>query len=93
MYLDLIKTITPLLLIFMTEDCVDNIFIKHNFLDVPCLKLILSKALGVAIVGGSVLVKLPQIMKIYGSASVVGLSVTTFLLETFCCMVWFYSIY
>ena len=87
MYLDFIKAVTPLLLLFMTEECIDSVFINLNILDVPCLKLILSKVLGYAIVAGSVLVKLPQILKIYGSASVVGLSLATFLLETFCCMV------
>lgn len=84
MYLDIIRTITPFLLLFMTEECVDRIFVKFNILHVPCLKLILSKTLGYAIVAGSIFVKLPQILKIYGSASVSGLPLATFLLETFC---------
>lgn len=87
MYLDLIRTITPFLLLFMTEECVDEIFVKLNILHVACLKPILSKTLGYAIVAGSIFVKLPQILKIYGSGSVSGLPLATFLLETFCAAV------
>ena len=43
-------------------------------LDVPCAKLVVSKALGYAIVAGSALVKLPQILKIAKAGSVAGLS-------------------
>ena len=87
MYLELIQTIKPLLLIFMTEECVDTIFIKFNILHAECLKLIISKTLGYAIVAGSMFVKFPQIGKIYSSGSIVGLSLATFVLETFCVIV------
>lgn len=87
MYLDLVRAVTPLLLLLMTEECVETIFVNLDILHVPCLKMILSKALGYAIVGGSILVKFPQILKIHGSGSVVGLSLTTFVLEAFCAMV------
>lgn len=87
MYLELIQAITPLLLIFMTEECVDTIFVKFNILDADCLKLIISKGLGYAIVAGSMFVKFPQIVKIYNSASIAGLSLATFVLETVCVIV------
>lgn len=84
MYLEIIQTLTPLLLIFMTEECIDTIFVKFNIFHAECLKLIISKTLGYAIVAGSVFVKFPQIGKIYSGGSVVGLSLATFVLETFC---------
>ena len=87
MYLEIIQAITPLLLIFMTEECVDIIFVKFDILHAECLKLIISKGLGYAIVAGSMFVKLPQILKIHGSGSIVGLSLATFVLETFCVIV------
>ena len=87
MYLELISTLTPLLLVFMTEECVDTIFIKLNIFHAECLKMILSKALGYAIVAGSMFVKFPQIATIYSGGSVVGLSLATFVLETFCVIV------
>lgn len=46
----------------------------HALLDVPCAKVILSKALGTGIVAGSMLVKVPQIVKIVRAQSVLGLS-------------------
>lgn len=87
MYLELIQALTPLLLIFMTEECIDTIFVKFNVFHAECLKLIISKTLGYAIVAGSVFVKFPQIGKIYSGGSVVGLSLATFVLETFCVIV------
>eukprot|EP00116_Pleurobrachia_bachei_P008628 sb/3468890/ len=87
MYSDLINAASPLLLLFMTEECIKSVFLDFNLLDFPCLKMALSKGLGYAIVMGSVLVKFPQILKIYGSGSVVGLALSTFLLETFCAMI------
>ena len=42
--------------------------------DVPCLKIAISKCLGIGIVAGSALVKMPQIYKIYAAGSVSGLS-------------------
>ena len=71
----------------MTEECVDIIFVKFDILHAECLKLIISKGLGYAIVAGSMFVKLPQILKIHGSGSIVGLSLATFVLETFCVIV------
>ena len=55
MYLDLVRAVTPLLLLLMTEECVETIFVNLDILHVPCLKMILSKALGYAIVGGNLL--------------------------------------
>uniref|UniRef100_A0A8C9FN23 Uncharacterized protein n=1 Tax=Pavo cristatus TaxID=9049 RepID=A0A8C9FN23_PAVCR len=48
---------------------------RERPLHVQCLKILLSKSLGYGIVVGSVLVKLPQLLKIYGARSGAGLSV------------------
>lgn len=70
-----------LLTYFMPESCYDEFFLNLNFLDVPCLKIVLSKALGIGIILGSVMVKLPQILKLMGAKSAEGLSFNSVLLE------------
>ncbi|XP_034413015.1 mannose-P-dolichol utilization defect 1b [Cyclopterus lumpus] len=70
-----------LLTYFMPESCYDEFFLNFNFLDVPCLKVVLSKGLGIGIILGSVMVKLPQIFKLMGAKSAEGLSFNTVLLE------------
>ncbi|KAK5848644.1 hypothetical protein PBY51_006239 [Eleginops maclovinus] len=70
-----------LLTYFMPESCYDEFFLNFNLLDVPCLKILLSKGLGIGIILGSVMVKLPQIFKLMGSKSAEGLSFQTILLE------------
>ncbi|XP_062239969.1 mannose-P-dolichol utilization defect 1b [Platichthys flesus] len=70
-----------LLTYFMPESCYDEFFLSFNFLDVPCLKIVLSKGLGIGIILGSVLVKLPQILKLMGAKSAEGLSFQSVLLE------------
>ncbi|XP_052353523.1 mannose-P-dolichol utilization defect 1 protein-like isoform X4 [Oncorhynchus keta] len=70
-----------LLTYFMPESCYDEFFINFYFLDVPCLKIVLSKGLGIGIILGSVMVKLPQILKLMGAKSTEGLSFNPVLLE------------
>lgn len=70
-----------LLTYFMPESCYDEFFLNFNFLDVPCLKIVLSKGLGIGIILGSVLVKLPQILKLMGAKSAEGLSFKSVILE------------
>ncbi|XP_036692233.1 mannose-P-dolichol utilization defect 1 protein isoform X1 [Balaenoptera musculus] len=47
----------------------------------PCLKILLSKGLGLGIVAGSLLVKLPQVFKMLGAKSAEGLSLQSVMLE------------
>ncbi|XP_015251109.1 PREDICTED: mannose-P-dolichol utilization defect 1 protein-like [Cyprinodon variegatus] len=42
---------------FMPELCYDKFFLDLDFLDVPCVKMVVSKALGIGIILGSVLGK------------------------------------
>ncbi|XP_077171656.1 mannose-P-dolichol utilization defect 1 protein [Paroedura picta] len=65
----------------LPERCYDELFLRFNFLHIPCLKILISKGLGFAIVAGSLMVKLPQILKILGAKSAEGLSFNSILLE------------
>lgn len=63
--------LVPLLL---PEPCFEELLLRLNLLHVPCLKILLSKGLGYGIVAGSVMVKLPQVLKLLGARSGAGLS-------------------
>ncbi|XP_065273010.1 mannose-P-dolichol utilization defect 1 protein isoform X1 [Emys orbicularis] len=65
----------------LPERCYDELFLRFNLLHVHCLKIVISKGLGLAIVAGSLMVKLPQVFKILGARSAVGLSLQAILLE------------
>ena len=52
------------------------------FTQPECLKLALSKALGIGLVGASAIVKVPQLLKILNSGSGEGVSFLSYLLET-----------
>ncbi|KAA0723219.1 Mannose-P-dolichol utilization defect 1 protein [Triplophysa tibetana] len=67
----------------MPEKCFDEFFLQFNLLHVDCLKIVISKGLGIGIILGSVLVKLPQILKLIGAKSAEGLSFNSILLELF----------
>lgn len=54
---------------------------------VPIVKALVSKTLGVGIVLGSFLVKVPQILKLVHSSSAEGLQPSSFEIETFCALV------
>ncbi|CAF1617983.1 unnamed protein product, partial [Didymodactylos carnosus] len=58
-----------------TEHCYDEMFVRMNFFDVDCMKIIISKCLGYSILLGSLLVKVPQIVKIRWNKSGHGVSV------------------
>ncbi|CAG5056558.1 unnamed protein product [Parnassius apollo] len=75
--------IKGLLLSIFSEKCYDQYFLNYNFLDVPCFKSTLSKGLGIGIIAGSILVKVPQILKILGSKSAEGINVYGVYLELF----------
>ncbi|XP_004604919.1 mannose-P-dolichol utilization defect 1 protein [Sorex araneus] len=65
----------------LPERCYDQIFVQWDLLHVPCLKILLSKGLGLGIVAGSLLVKLPQVFKVLGAKSGEGLSLQSIMLE------------
>ncbi|XP_048043426.1 mannose-P-dolichol utilization defect 1a isoform X1 [Megalobrama amblycephala] len=70
-----------LLTFFMPEKCYDHFFIYFNFMHVPCLKIILSKIMGIFILMGIVIAPLPQICKVLWSGSSNGLCLASVFLE------------
>ncbi|CAG7643154.1 unnamed protein product [Allacma fusca] len=73
----------PILAPIITEKCFDKFLVDFDFLDEPCLKHTLSKGLGVGIIAGSVLVKVPQILKIMSNRSAAGITFLSQAMELF----------
>ncbi|XP_020295817.1 mannose-P-dolichol utilization defect 1 protein homolog [Pseudomyrmex gracilis] len=69
--------------LLFTEKCMKEYFEKFNFLHGECFKATLSKGLGLGIIAGSFLVKVPQIVKIIKSKSGEGINVFSVLLDLF----------
>jgi mannose-P-dolichol utilization defect protein 1 len=61
-------------MIFFTETCYDIFFTEFDFLNVPCITKLLNKVLSVGIVVLSIILKVPQIIKIVTNKSTFGLS-------------------
>lgn len=55
------------------EHCIEK-FLAFDLSDRECIRFTLSKSVGFAIIGGSGILKIPQILKIVGNKSVEGLS-------------------
>jgi mannose-P-dolichol utilization defect 1 len=77
----LLSIIHNVLGFFISEKCVENYMTNLNFLDAECGKLFLSKALGYGIILGSVMVKVPQIVKLMNAKSGKGVSLVSQSLE------------
>ncbi|KAJ3090897.1 hypothetical protein HK102_002347 [Quaeritorhiza haematococci] len=71
----------PLLEPLIGPKCAASL-LGFNFDDVACLKLFLSKGLGLGIVAGGAILKVPQILKILSARSVKGVSFSSYFLET-----------
>lgn len=64
------------------ETCYKTLLLDVNLQDVDCLKLAISKGLGIGIIAASSIVKVPQILKLLNSKSAAGVSFLSYLLET-----------
>ncbi|CAG8552586.1 7638_t:CDS:1 [Ambispora leptoticha] len=64
------------------ERCYNSLITNLNLNDTQCVKLVFSKALGIGIVLGGSLIKLPQVLKIIANGSARGLSFESYVLET-----------
>lgn len=67
---------------FLGSECTVELLDNFNLKNLKCLELAVSKALSVAIIGGAMIVKVPQILKILLSRSTEGLSFLSYVLET-----------
>lgn len=77
------KLIKKAALLLFTQECTKEYLDEFNFFHVACFKATLSKFLGLGIVGGSLLVKVPQIVKIIKNKSGEGINVFSVLLDLF----------
>jgi mannose-P-dolichol utilization defect protein 1 len=75
------KASADLVYYLFTRECYETYVDKHDFLNIPCLKMLVSKALGYAIIAGSFILKLPQILIIISAKDVTGLNPSAFYLE------------
>ncbi|RSL44012.1 hypothetical protein CEP53_011431 [Fusarium sp. AF-6] len=64
------------------DTCYKSLLLDVNIEDADCLKLAISKALGIGIIAASSIVKVPQILKLLNSKSAEGVSFLSYLLET-----------
>ncbi|KAG0231090.1 hypothetical protein BGW42_000507 [Actinomortierella wolfii] len=64
------------------ETCYQSLIEDFNYRDVPCIKYAISKGLGLGIVLGGAIVKVPQIIKILAARSAEGVSFSSYMLET-----------
>lgn len=65
----------------LTESCYDTLVTQRHIFDAACLKMLVSKVLGLGIVVGSSIVKVPQILNMHRSGSAEGVSGGMYLLE------------
>ncbi|GAB5353172.1 hypothetical protein AAMO2058_000014900 [Amorphochlora amoebiformis] len=65
----------------ITEHCAKTLLDDFNVTDIECLKITASKAVGIAIVAGSAVMKVPQIINIL-PGDTEGLSLPRFVIET-----------
>ncbi|XP_076750022.1 mannose-P-dolichol utilization defect 1 protein homolog [Xylocopa sonorina] len=70
-------------LLVLTEECLEEYFDNLNFAHVGCFKATLSKVLGFCIIAGSLLVKVPQIVKLLQSKSAEGINIFSVLMDLF----------
>lgn len=64
------------------DTCYKTLILELDPTDSECLKLAISKGLGIGIIGASSIVKVPQILKLVQSQSSSGISFLSYLLET-----------
>lgn len=64
------------------ETCYKTLLLDVALEDQDCLKLAISKGLGIGIIAASSVVKVPQILKLLNSRSASGVSFLSYLLET-----------
>ncbi|KAF9187252.1 hypothetical protein BGZ51_001449 [Haplosporangium sp. Z 767] len=69
------------------ESCYSSLIENFNYRDVPCIKYAISKGLGLGIVAGGAIVKVPQIIKIVQAHSAKGVSASSYMLETLACVI------
>lgn len=67
----------------LSDECLSIYLDDFDVLHAECFKATLSKGLGIAIILGSIFVKVPQIINLLASKSADGLSLFSVVLELF----------
>ena len=75
------KADDELILGLFTPNCFEAFVTHYDFANVACIKAVVSKALSYAIITGSLILKLPQILKILAAKDVTGLTPSAFYME------------
>lgn len=65
----------------LSPQCFEAFAIHHDVANVACIKAVVSKVLSYAIITGSLILKLPQILKIISAKDVTGLTPSAFYME------------
>ncbi|GAB7358513.1 hypothetical protein MBLNU230_g2576t1 [Neophaeotheca triangularis] len=73
---------TEALTTLLGPTCYTSLIHNLTITDTSCLKLAISKTLGIAIIAASAVVKIPQLLKLLNSQSAAGVSFLAYLLET-----------
>lgn len=76
------KPIRDIGLGLLGQQCYKTLVLDVDLSHIDCLKLGVSKALGIGIIGASSIVKVPQLLKLLNSQSAEGISFLSYLLET-----------
>jgi mannose-P-dolichol utilization defect 1 len=76
------KPIVDLGVSLLGDKCYRALLLDVDPTQTECLKLAISKGLGIGIIGASSIVKVPQILKLVNSKSADGVSFLSYLLET-----------
>eukprot|EP00455_Lapot_gusevi_P026612 TRINITY_DN2806_c0_g1_i1.p1 TRINITY_DN2806_c0_g1~~TRINITY_DN2806_c0_g1_i1.p1 ORF type:complete len:263 (-),score=90.86 TRINITY_DN2806_c0_g1_i1:185-922(-) len=64
-----------------TPECYDRLIGQQDFFHVQCIKLLISKMLGYAIIAGSSILKVFQILNVYRAGNGEGLAISSFILS------------
>jgi mannose-P-dolichol utilization defect protein 1 len=67
---------------FRLQQCYVSLVENLNVTDTYCLKYALSKGLGLGMVAGGAILKVPQIISVVSSGSAKGLSLSSYVLDT-----------
>ncbi|VDO59184.1 unnamed protein product [Onchocerca flexuosa] len=83
----IVSKIDQLLHFVFPNRCYELMLLKYDFLNQECVSMVMSRLLGLGITLGSMLIFIPQILKIQFAQSGEGISLLSQLLGLFACFV------
>lgn len=73
--------LSPIGKFLLPGDCYEEVWVNFNWYNIPCWKAAISRMLGLGIIAGSVMVKIPQLLKIHKAKSGEGINFNGVALE------------